>query len=299
LPACNTGYPAPFFARPSFSESDHPAPSTQNMTRYITTLFLLLSTVSLLFSQQDDILSIDSKDLPDARFQPARTFNGESLFGYIDGGAELYLEYGFSVVWVSEIEYMKGKYKIEIYRMKGAEEAFGIFSVSKFRCLSSPPVATYSCQTRYQLQICSGPFYISIINRTGTDGDSIASLNIASSIARKIKENPVDLSRYLPGIPHSLIREKALLLKGKLGLMNGAPDWEDYFKGISDYTLVILPEEGKTTLSVRFQSAEGIEKLVKLHNWDKGSLTSEMFKVSYNESIMKLSGSHLLIEVSE
>lgn len=267
------------------------------MPIYLITILLLLSIPSSLLSQKDELLSVGRSDLPGAGFQPARTFTGESLYGYINGGADLYHEYGFLSVWVAEIDYMKGKYKTEIYRMKSAEAAFGIFSILRFKCKNTAPVSVYTCQTPYQLQVCSGPFYISIVNRTATETDSVASVRIAESIVKKISEESADLSGYLPGIPRDIIREKALLVKGKLGLMNGASEWEDYFAGMSEYTVVLLPENDKMTLSVEFSSPGELARFAALHGWEMNAITSLMNKVSDNESVRILSETHILIEI--
>jgi hypothetical protein len=268
------------------------------MLKTICKLFFLFYFSANCYSQTvEPFPAIGKNDLPDARFQPARTFTGTSLFGYIDGGAELYLEYGFSSVWVSEIGFMGGKYKTEIYQMTGPEEAFGIFSVSKYKCRSMPLISPYTCQTRYQLQICAGPYYISIINGSGSKTDSIASLRIGEAVVNKIKEPSADISSFLPGILVEDIRSNAILAKGKLGIMNGAPDWEDYFKGCTGFCLVILPGRENSVLSVRFNSHEDLDKFVSLHNWDPEKISIEKYKFSTGEIISKLSDNHLLIEI--
>jgi hypothetical protein len=268
------------------------------MLKSICKLFFLLYFSINCFSQSvDQFPDIDKNDLPDGRFQPARIFTGTSLFGYIDGGAELYLEYGFSSVWISEISFMGGKYKTEIYQMTGPEEAFGIFSVSKYKCRSMPPISPFTCQTRYQLQICAGPYYISIINGSGSKTDSIASLRIGEAIVNRIKEPSADFSSYLPGVSNEEIRSSAILAKGKLGIMNGAPDWEDYFKDCTGFCLVILPGSENSVLSVRFNSHEDLEKFVSLHNWGHETITKEKNKFSTGEIISKLAENHLLIEI--
>ncbi len=122
----------------------------------------------MLLTDPGGFSTIGKKDLPEAKFSSSRVFTGSSLFGYINGGAELYLEYGFDVAAVTVIDYEDGEYKTEVFKMTGSEEAFGIFSVSKYRCLSIPALSEFTCQTKYQLQICKGPYYISIINKTGT-----------------------------------------------------------------------------------------------------------------------------------
>ena len=263
---------------------------------------LLQLSILLVFSVHshpqvsDSFPVIDKNDLPDAVFQTARTFTGTSLFGYIDGGAELYLEYGFSSVWVSEIGFMGGKYKTEIYKMDGPDEAFGIFSVSKYWCKSMLPVSSFTCMTKYQLQICAGPYYISIINGTGNKTDSIASLKIGEAIVGKIKEPTADLSSFLPGIQQESIKSNAILAKGKLGVMNGAPDWEDYFKDATGYCVVILSGNENTILSVRFKTTGDLEKFASIHNWELGNISANKYKFSGGETVRKLSDNHLIIE---
>ncbi|MGV8094296.1 MAG: DUF6599 family protein [Mangrovibacterium sp.] len=56
-------------------------------------------------------------------------FNQENLYDYIDGGAELYLSYGFNSV-ISRRYTCPGEMDIvvEIFDMKGVRDAFGVFS---------------------------------------------------------------------------------------------------------------------------------------------------------------------------
>jgi hypothetical protein len=243
--------------------------------------------------------AIGTQDIPEAVFSPSRTFNGASLFGYIDGGAELYLEYGFSAAWVSEISLMRGKYKTEIYRMSGPEEAFGIFSVSKYRCRSMPRITSFTCMTNFQLQVCAGSYYISIINGTGTKTDSVASVIIGEAIVNKIKETQADISAFLPGIGQEIIKRDAILAKGKLGIMNGAPDFEDYFREVTGYTAVILPGKESDLLSLRFNTPDDLKKFITAHKLQSGKITQVPLKLINGETVSKLSDNHLLITISK
>jgi hypothetical protein len=238
---------------------------------------------------------IDRADLPEAKFTPARYFTGESLFGYMDGGAELYREYGISDAVITEFDLRGGHYKCEIYKMTGAEEAFGIYSVSKFRCQGSPPLSPFTCLNHYQLQICKGEYYINIINRSGSKNDSIASLKIGEIITKKISEPSADLAVFFPGMDIHDLRLNAILAKGKLGLMNGATAWEDFFKDLSGYCAVILPSEGKTELSVRFSSKDALDGFCRLHNIDAGKLSEVPINISGSVSGTLLRENHLLI----
>lgn len=257
----------------------------------------LISVVLILgfpdcFSQlPEDFPSVNKADMPEAKFSSSKTFNGAALFGYIDGGAELYQEYGFSVVSVTEIEYMQGKYKTEIYKMNGPEEAFGIFSVSKYRCLDMPTLSEYTCRTKYQLQICKGPYYISIINVTGTKTDSIASVTIGKIITGKIRDKEIDLSSYLPGIHEEIIKTKCILAKGKLGIMNGSPDLDDYFKEVENYTAVIVKGE-KIIISVKFSNEGSYKKFLDSNKWE-----DETFDIT--DRVKKIADNHLLIELPD
>jgi len=259
---------------------------------------LLVSVILVLgfppcFSQlPEDFPLVSKSDLPEAKFSSSRTFNGKALFGYIDGGAELYLEYGFSVVSVTDIEYMQGKYKTEIYRMKGPEEAFGIFSVSKYRCLDMPSFSEFTCRSKYQLQICKGSYYISIINGTGTGADSISSAKIGRIITDKINDKEVDLSQYLPGVQEELLKTRCFLAKGRLGIVNGTPDLEDFFQGITDYTAVIVTMDNKKIVSLKFRNKESYQKFLELYHW-------EDVRPDTAGPVKKIADYHLVFELPE
>ena len=262
-------------------------------------LFISLILTTLISQAQIDSLfpAIDKTSLPDARFQKARTFTPESLFEYMNGGAQLYQEYGCLDAWVNEVTYMKGKYKVEIFRMYSPAEAFGIFSASREKCLGTPPLSSYTCQTKYHLQICKGRYYISIINEKGSLTDSVASIKIGEAIVCKISEPDVELSAFLPGYNAEIIRQNAVLAKGKLGLQNGAPDNEDYFRDASFETVVILPLVDKSVLSVKFGSPEDIMKFATLHNWKTESASNNGNKMTSGENVRILSETHIMIEI--
>ncbi|MBN2814888.1 MAG: hypothetical protein JXQ80_12475 [Bacteroidales bacterium] len=256
----------------------------------ITCLFLLLLARGMA-QQPDTFPSIDAKDLPGAVFDKPKVYTGASLFGYMNGGAELYREYGCAGAWISELEYMGSDFKIEVFKMKGAEEAFGIYSLSRFQCSSEPPLSVFTCQTPYQLQICLGPYYINIINSTGSANDSLAALKIGAAVANKIRELPADMTQYLPGIPSETINGKAILVKGELGIMNGAPDLSAYFAGAKGFCAVILKTESESLLSVRFTTENETNDFIQLHKSDDMAKPSE-------EKISRIAANHLLITFS-
>ncbi len=265
---------------------------------YYTLYFLSLFCIYGISQETEDFPSVDTSDLPDAAIGNPKTYSRTSLFGYINGGAELYLEYGFSGAHVNEIRLKGGIYTVEIYRMNGPEEAFGIFSVSRFRCSSTPSFSPYSCQTPYQLQLCTGSFYISISNNTGSPTDSAVSLRIGESIVNRIKEEPANVADYLPGISHETINREAVLVKGELGIANGAPDLAEYFGEIKGYTAVLLRGKDKDMVSVRFSSQENLASFLHLHQWNPEMISASPSEMPTGEVITRLSEQHLLISIN-
>ena len=257
------------------------------LARLFFALFLYLVSIQGLSQDTNDPPLLKADDLPGAKFTSSRSFSGTSLFGYMNGGAELYLEYGLSDATINEIEYRGRKYKTEIYRMNGPEEAYGIFSDSKYRCLGMPQVGDYSCCTKYQLQFCKGDFYINIINTGGTRADSLASSEIGKIIAERIKGKEVELSGYLPDVERDKISSGAFLAKGRLGIVNGSPDLEDHFKGIRNFTAVVLKSE-KNLLSVKFNDQASFMSFLEL-NGINPDLSSD------SAVVRKISDMHLLI----
>ncbi|MEE4213509.1 MAG: DUF6599 family protein, partial [Bacteroidales bacterium] len=67
---------------------------------------------------------INNDRLTEGRIKSERTYTKESLFGYMNGGAELYLEYGFDRLVVSEIDIDGTEYKLEVYKMDDPEAAY-------------------------------------------------------------------------------------------------------------------------------------------------------------------------------
>jgi len=266
------------------------------MYRVILCLLIVLSHCGVIFSQlPDDFPSISAKELPGASVTSERSFTGTALYGYINGGADLYLEYGFKAAKVTELSYRGGNYRITIYKMNDQEGAFGIFSVTRFKCISTSSLPGFTCQTRFHLQIARGTYYVSIINSGGSDEEMAASVGIVKLIAERIEEDEIDLSSLIPGIRNDEFRSRGFLAKGRLGIVNGSPDLEDYFRGINGYTAVIIPHDNKLLISVRFNNPDSYNQFAALHNWDNEEITETGFVSKSGESVRKISDNRILI----
>ncbi|MRR23306.1 hypothetical protein EG830_10050, partial [bacterium] len=157
----------------------------------------------------------------------SRTFTETSLYGYINGGAELYLEYGFDTLLVTELIIDGSDIKAEVYRMKDAEAAFGIFSVSRFRCNGGQKLTEHLCRSAYQLQFCKGPYYVSIINDTGSEADQKRSADLAALLIENIAEPSFDPGSFYSEAVDEETMRGAVLVRGPLGIYNGIPALSD------------------------------------------------------------------------
>ena len=265
------------------------------MLKFIIPILICLTGAPGL--SQESFPGIDSTEIPGVRISAPRIFNGQALFGYMDGGAELYLEYGTVGASITEMIIGENSYKVEVFKMKSPEDAFGIYSVSRFNCRYSPEISGFSCQSKYQLQVCRGPFYLSIIGRKGDRADSLHLLEIGKAFTTKINGPDFDLKPYFPESSEPLQQIEYFLVKGRLGIVNGQPDLEDYFAGISGYTAVIMNGNERRIISVKFDSQESMNSFASLHKWDLEQISREPQTEPDGALVRILAQNHLYIEI--
>jgi hypothetical protein len=116
--------------------------------------------------QRDSLLVV----LPDSdvlqgwsRTDSARFYVGNDLYLFIDGGADLFFEYGFRRVVAAE--YHKGgneSINLEIYEMNDAGAAFGITSVRSGGEAKHADIGQGGSAHAYYLMFWKGRFYVSI-----------------------------------------------------------------------------------------------------------------------------------------
>jgi hypothetical protein len=136
--------------------------------RFPAGLCILLAQAGL--AQYDPSPLLTPDDLSGARVATTGRYDGQALYGYIDGGAEVYLEYGFTRLTLQTVDLNGTTVNVELYRMKDSAAAFGIFSISRFRCRPVDSLGRYSCPSAYQVQIARGKYFLRASNATGTPG---------------------------------------------------------------------------------------------------------------------------------
>jgi hypothetical protein len=196
---------------------------------------------SQVFSQNVELIQISNADLDGIEINRSTVYNENSLWGYINGGADLYLEYGFVEVLVQDVKWENETFKIEAYRMVSPEAAFGIFSVSKYSCHSNDRIAKWDCINPFQVQAAIGDLFLSIIAYNGTEKSMELAIQIANIIIGRANKVSYEFPAYVPISNSSILLSGVKLISGQLSLQNAYTSIEDVFVGISNFKVFVLP----------------------------------------------------------
>jgi len=141
-----------------------------------------------------------------------RTFGGSRLFDHIDGGAELYLEFGFKTLGVQRYAKGEDELVLEVYEMAGPESALGLYLM---KCGIETPLAAIAARNSSeaaQFTILKGRYFLHVNNPSGREGLVPA----MAALANRALETAPDLLAMLPA--EGLVPGSAALFRGPVGL---------------------------------------------------------------------------------
>jgi hypothetical protein len=128
-----------------------------------------------------------------------RTYNNETLYDYIDGGAELFLSFGFSKVF-NRIYSKENQpdIMVDIFYMNTSYDAFGVFSFSSGKIENN--FGQQSQEPNGAIIFWKNKFYISIISSIETEESKKALTEIAKLIDASITETGPfpEIIKFLP-----------------------------------------------------------------------------------------------------
>jgi hypothetical protein len=165
----------------------------------------------------------------------SQIFEGDDLFIYIDGGAEIYREYGFGRVLVQDYKNDAGlRLSLEIFEMKSPAGAYGMFTFKKSPRGEPLEMGDEGQLADYYLNFWQGRFLVTI---TGLDQDETAGkglLAIARGVDKRIEETAArpDLMGVLP--EEGLLAPSLKFFRGPLGVSNSFPLLAGVAGGIED-----------------------------------------------------------------
>ncbi|MEJ2545670.1 MAG: hypothetical protein P8Y99_16525 [Calditrichaceae bacterium] len=97
------------------------------------------------------------------------TFYKNDLYGYIDGGAELFLEFGFDSLLVQDYSNGEADLSLEVYCMENPEAALGIYLMKCGQEASSEAIQARNSTNKYQALVVKSNLYIQLNNFKGND----------------------------------------------------------------------------------------------------------------------------------
>ena len=268
-------------------------------------LLIVLCLLLLNVSAQDYFPALQQNDFNNFVINKTKEFDGNSLWGHIDGGADLYLEYGFDKLLFQDVEFKGVNFRVEFYRMKDEKSAFGIFSINRFRCNKSDTLTKFICITDNQIQSALGRFYISISNEKETDEALQLSFVLFNKILSRSNEQLFNLPEIFESEKLRPFKENMKFIKGALGFQNGFPLWESMFSEFDDYSLFLLPVEndsGYVNLAeIEFANQNDLINFLK--SLDISSMkVGELVKTTFEEQFLQVkreSENKLLYEESD
>ena len=170
-------------------------------------------------------------------------YEGRALSGYMNGGAELYHEYGFVALSVQEVVMPGGEeITVEVFHMTSPTAAYGIYSISRHGCAGVDTSLLYVCEGPYQAQGAAREFYVRIQSATDTRTAREVRLQLLRALIGRFGQQRVVLSSLFQGY------EDVSLMCGPLGIQNGMPDLDDLLEGVEGYVLQTRWLEGNKGL---------------------------------------------------
>jgi len=150
-----------------------------------------------------------------------RAFQGDELFMMINGGADIYHEYGFSrVVAASFFDASGETVEVEIYEMKDPGAAYGIYTFKAGNGGRSVPLGQAARLQEYYVNFWKGDLLVTLAG-SSADGQSVQGvLDLAKAVDTRIEqvgEVPA-LADFLTSDTDAFSRAK--YVRGPLGVMN-------------------------------------------------------------------------------
>jgi hypothetical protein len=125
--------------------------------------------------------SIDGFKLAGA---PAK-YTPDTLFEYIDGGAEAFLQFDFQeLTAASYVNAKKVEVRVDLYRHPNAARAFGIYSQERRAGSTKMPGSLEGIATKDHLEFVAGAFYVKMALPGGGDSEILPKL--AEKLAAKL-----------------------------------------------------------------------------------------------------------------
>ena len=194
-------------------------------------------------------------------------YAGEDLYEYINGGAEIYHEYGFVRVVVQDYVNDEGKsVSVEIFEMTSPASAYGMYTFKTDAKGKKITIGSDAQLADYYMNFWKGPFLVTLTGFDETEITRAGLLDIARNVGSKISAEG-DKPRIVSLLPEEDLLDQSLkYFTGFLGLRNShpffqwnIPGFEQGIKGdySGGFSFFLFRFEGIEKARGGFQSMEG------------------------------------------
>jgi hypothetical protein len=215
----------------------------------------------------------------------ALRFAASNLYDYIDGGAELFLEFGFEELSVYAYRRDEEEVTLEMYRMSNSEAALGIYLM---RCGDETPIPGVRARNsgdRFQFSVLKGSHFIQVNSFEGKESLIPVMVALTQRALQGIPEG--DSVTLLSRLPQAgLVPASELIVRGPYALqpvftfgkgdvlqlggevfglvgdyfLEGASSEDSVAQAGDTYTRIVIPyPDGKTSLSAYRNLTENLD----------------------------------------
>jgi hypothetical protein len=150
-----------------------------------------------------------------------KNYRGDELYVMINGGADIYYEYGFSQVLRAEYANVQGKsIKLEIYEMESPAAAYGIYTFKIGDGGRALAIGQEALIEDYYLNFWKGNLLVTVIGQDSEEATVQSVVALAKAVDMRIAK-----AGERPGLVGLLLREPLAFshpkyVRGSLGVMN-------------------------------------------------------------------------------
>lgn len=130
--------------------------------------------------------------------EKARVFNKADLYGYIDGGAEVFLEFGFDQLTVQKYRSGGNEIAVEVYRMADPVAATGIYLMKCGKETGDPAFKERHTLNRHQLMFLRNRYWVTVNNLSGAQEMGPALVKFGAAVAAAL---PAHRAPAFPALP--------------------------------------------------------------------------------------------------
>jgi len=220
---------------------------------------LLLQGCVFLFSAT----GLNAQDLPETKSE--RVFKGKALYGFMNGGSDLFLEYGFEELIALEVKYKGNDFTVEVYKMPSPEDAFGIYSQHTFKCDPADAGKCPDCTSPMQFQTAMGNLYITVVYTSASADAAKSAPELAEFFFTKYgKEGKAVIpDTVLSEISNGeKITQRLKYARGAISLSNLNSSVMPSVEGLEGYSAWLL-DGGRTMIYIDLQSPDSLSKALK------------------------------------